>query len=570
MEDGADACRNFNWEALAHQIDLPFFVIPARRAIFMERSRGDSEELCQVFEIIGEGYDEASQETVLRIRFLNGGGQQKTIDITKSDLARSSPQCVSLLLSQGFRLSGKPQDFAALLRKVRAPWMSMRTLRPGWQPEGYRAFVMPDGRVLPLDGALASSDEQNGEALRRWRVGVAAKASGNPIFLFALCAVFAGPVLLRVNVPVHGYHFIGETSDGKSSMLSVLSRVWGRPELADWYASNARLVDLAVASNESALFLDELPAKPQADLSDRIYMLCNGRERLVRPAGGRPEFGSHVPSPRVWRMPIFSTGEKSVFETLSASRSGWRDGLGVRMADIHLPAEGLFPVLHGAASSATFVEELLQAAESTSGAAAAAFLRAVGPQLQAVSTERSAYYDAILSRLIQHVVGEEPRPPVRRVLQYFAAAAFAGAHAAKAGILPQPIAEIEAAVTHVAQIWFEGRGGRTGSEQQRIVDALKIFIARTPEPRLAWIGGQAHERRRFSARVFGWEDALYYYLTADTLERVVPGVDFRRVVRTLVNLGVVVPGAGEGHQYRMNFQPRPWAYRIDKERLSEL
>jgi hypothetical protein len=92
----------------------------------------------------------------------------------------------------------------------------------------HSVFVLPDAVIGPdAAGVIFQSGErgheEHGQAgtLDGWRAEIAARAVGNPLFLLALSAAFAGPLLKRTNTEGGGLHFVGDSSTGKTTILEA-------------------------------------------------------------------------------------------------------------------------------------------------------------------------------------------------------------------------------------------------------------------------------------------------------------------------------------------------------------
>ena len=45
--------------------------------------------------------------------------------------------------------------------------------------------------------------------------------------MFVLCAAFAGPLLPKLDIEAGGFHLVGCSSVGKTTLLDVAGSVWG-------------------------------------------------------------------------------------------------------------------------------------------------------------------------------------------------------------------------------------------------------------------------------------------------------------------------------------------------------
>ena len=98
-------------------------------------------------------------------------------------------------------------------------------LQVGWCGD---SFVLPDAVIGPKSaGVIFQSGERGHEehtqagTLAGWRDGIAAKAVGNPLLMLAVSASFAGPLLQRCNSEGGGFHVVGDSSTGKTTLIEA-------------------------------------------------------------------------------------------------------------------------------------------------------------------------------------------------------------------------------------------------------------------------------------------------------------------------------------------------------------
>jgi putative DNA primase/helicase len=135
--------------------------------------------------------------------------------------------------------------------------------RIGWHDDR-NVFVLPKKVIQTsgdepfiLDGEPDPTFRQRG-TLDEWRTYVAKLAEGNSRLTFALSCAFAGALLEPAQQMGGGYHFIGKTSEGKSSTLQLSSSVWGSPSFTKkWRATDNGLEYVCASRCDTFLPLDE-------------------------------------------------------------------------------------------------------------------------------------------------------------------------------------------------------------------------------------------------------------------------------------------------------------------------
>src|SRR5208337_4921096 len=113
-----------------------------------------------------------------------------------------------------------------------------------------------------------------------WRNGVAKLASGHALPVLAISAALAGPLLYLAGIEGGGIHFFGQSSTGKTTLLSLAASVWGRGAtpgyVRAWRATANGLEGAAAGATDTALILDELGQVDGRELAGALYALANG------------------------------------------------------------------------------------------------------------------------------------------------------------------------------------------------------------------------------------------------------------------------------------------------------
>ncbi len=239
------------------------------------------------------------------------------------------------LLSLGLELDPKGMRsrlHAYLVHRVPARRVTA-ALQVGWHND---IFVLPDQAygVGAADVHYQSETASHAEfavrgTLDEWREGVAAMVPGNLSLTLSIAAAFAGPLLSLAHVEHLGLHFVGESSNGKTTSLQAGASIWGPPGyVRTWRATSNGLEAAAVESNDTLLVLDEIGEADPVEIGRVIYALGNGR--------GKSRANVHGLARRVaqWRTVLLSSGEKTVEAHQEEGRQRTRAGQAVRLLDI--------------------------------------------------------------------------------------------------------------------------------------------------------------------------------------------------------------------------------------------
>lgn len=141
----------------------------------------------------------------------------------------------------------------------------------GWIDESFDTFAFADGtsvgkKSIVLDQHLNSVGKAMCArgSLEAWRETVARPCMGNPLMILALSQAFVGPLLGPLEMDGGGFHLLGTSSRGKSTLLGLAASVWGAPQFVQsWRATDNALED--VASTCSSALLSALAKALEVD-----------------------------------------------------------------------------------------------------------------------------------------------------------------------------------------------------------------------------------------------------------------------------------------------------------------
>ena len=122
----------------------------------------------------------------------------------------------------------------------------------------YKTFGGGNEKIVfyPLRGADTSTSSDS--SLNEWITKVSLPAIGNSKLAFVLSAAFGAPALELLNEPSGGFHLIGKSSSGKSTLLLAAASVWSRPAdfIRTWRSTSNGLESVAASLNDNLLILD--------------------------------------------------------------------------------------------------------------------------------------------------------------------------------------------------------------------------------------------------------------------------------------------------------------------------
>ncbi len=331
--------------------------------------------VCGPMHIEAQTFDGIENNFGRLLRFQNTAGKWRSWAMPMELLKGDGSDLRGELLAMGLELDPFARQTLARYLQERTPRKQIRcALQVGWCGD---VFVLPDAVIGPhAAGVIFQSGErshdEHGQAgtLDGWQAEIAARAVANPLFLLALSAAFAGPLLKRTNTEGGGLHFVGDSSTGKTTILEAACSVWGGPGYRrSWRATANGMEGAAALFNDCLLALDEISECDPREVGAIVYSLGNGRgkQRASRTGAAR--------SVTRWSAFIVSTGERTIGTTMMDGGQRTKAGQAVRLLDI--PASrryGCFDELHGMASETALSDAIKRASTQHHGRTGRAFL----------------------------------------------------------------------------------------------------------------------------------------------------------------------------------------------------
>jgi putative DNA primase/helicase len=350
----------------------------------------------------------------------------------------------------------------------------------GWHG---RTYVFPDS-AIPGDAAeqIIYQTSDRGEhfyntagTLADWRESIGRKCAGNSRLVFAVSAAFAGPLLRPLNVEGGGFHLVGTSSSGKSTVQWVAGSVCGGGHGAHGFARSWRFTQNALESmaelhNDGLLILDEIREIPDAkDLDSIVYMLANG--------SGKGRMTKTMTAQRTlnWQLLLLSSGEIKLSEYAASAGSRIKAGAEVRL--LNIPADagaglGIFEDIHEAASARVFAERLKAAAAKIYGIPLRTFLEKWVLNWEANYKQVETFVTTFIT---QHLP-PGAAPEVGRALRRVALVAAAGELATSMGITGWRKNEASKAAAICFKAWIQERGGTGQADMEAGMRQVKAFL----------------------------------------------------------------------------------------------
>ena len=513
--------------------------------------------VCSPLEVTALTRDANSADWGFLLEFSDPSGNPRQWAAPAKMLAGDGAEFRGVLLSLGLRIStaSRARSLLATYVQTRQPQALARCVeRVGWHPGG--VYVLPgealgetaERMVFQSEAGLDNALRQRG-TLAQWRSHVAELAVSNARLVFAISAAFAGMVLRHSGEGGGGFHFLGTSSSGKTTVLRLAASVYGAAEYVQtWRATANALEGTAAAHCDRTLILDEIGQIDAREIGEASYTLGNGWGKARASRTGHPR-------PRLqWLLLVLSAGELGIAQHMQSVGKTARAGQELRLVD--LPADagagmGVFEVLHGHTNPQALAQHLARASGAYYGTAGRAFLERL---VSRADTLREHLRPAI-ERHIADWVPEAASGQVHRVARRFAVVAAAGELATDAGCTGWPAGESERASRRCFEDWLAARGGLGNSEDRQMLRQVRRFLELHGEGRFTdWSrADDDHAPRTLSRAGFrkAAKDAAgdvvswtYYILPEVFRAEVAQGFDVKAVLRVLRDKGHLQPDKG--------------------------
>lgn len=433
------------------------------------------------FEILGRVRAPNGEGWARWLRWRDDDGGVHTQSISDAELHGDPGTLCATLASRGLKISTGPSR-SHLFRYLNDASIDSRVTvvsKTGWHQIGAaKVFVLPDetigsvkGETVIVQGAAAAPFEKRG-SLADWQKGVGSLVAGHARGVFAVSVALSGPLLGLLGLEGDGFHFYGQSSRGKSTLVEAAASVWGKGAIPGfvrpWRTTANALEGAAAIHSDTLLVLDELGMIDPREAAAAAYQLAAGSGK------GRSGRDGSLRTSMSWRTMVISTGEICLSDKLVEGRQKARAGQQVRLIDISADAGAGFGIFDQAGASGDaqlLADSIKKAARPCYGSA--------GPQFV-----RHALADDIDATAVVQMVGafrlkyapQMADGQVLRVCDRFGLVAAAGELARAFGIVPWEEGEAIAAAGRCFQDWLDCRGGSEAGEVHAAISQVRLFI----------------------------------------------------------------------------------------------
>lgn len=473
-----------HWEAVTYKArtstDDSAFRLTKNCVLYVGNDNSRPVKVCGRLEVVADTRSTDSVNWGRLIRWEDPDGRKHEWAMPLSLLHSDGSEIRQKLAYEGLPIVPGPRNYALLTQYLaEAPTDSRVTCvdRIGWHGD---TFVLPKevygirkAEVILQSTNVIDLIDSRG-TLKAWQKTVGEKCRGNSRLILALCCGVAGPLLRLIGEESGGVHFVGKSSSGKSTALTVGSSVIGGSGDAklsfvqSWRSTMNGLESVAAQHNDLTLFLDELAQIDARDAAETAYMLGNGsgKNRMNRSISSRPKL--------TWNLLFVSAGEITLADHALTAGKQTKAGADIRL--LNIPAEaggehpGMFEDIHGAESPALFSRILKEACQANYGTVMPAFLQYVTSHKDDIEKKAREIKAEFVN---DHARGSGE---VSRAAERFGVIAAAGEIATAAGIFPFEPGQAVWAASKCFQAWLSLRGSTAAGDDEQAVRKVRMFI----------------------------------------------------------------------------------------------
>lgn len=400
--------------------------------------------------------------------------------------------------------------------------------KTGWADE--HSFLLPDVVIGTGDYVLAhnpygTADYAVAGSMQDWQQHIANYAQDNVWLVVAIGSALAGPLLSKLELSSGGFHVYGDSSIGKSTISRIACSVWGASDtfIKTWRATANGQEGVAASRNDTLLVLDEIGESDPTEVGKIIYQLGNGQGKI------RADKSGGVRPVQTWRLMLLSNGEHPIEAVLQQAKQQLKAGQQVRLTSISAQRQyGCFDSLHNFTTGAALADHLNQACNHYYGHLGMAFVRKL---VQHNAGELKKEFAAFLQQF------DTKNGQASRIAKRFAVITYAAELAIRWQLLPWPQQHALTLCRQLHTEWKESQP-QGSHEDQAIITGFIDYITRYSDTRFSALNDEDH---RASPRTGFYEfinSQCVYYVTSTGLKDMFPGIDSKRVARTLFQAGL--------------------------------
>ena len=537
-------------------------------------------------DVVAESRTAEGRDWGLLVRFRDRDHKQREWNIPRGDFAsEGSTDVIRHLLSLGLRIEPQRYVKRQLIEYLAGAAKNERVTlvnKMGWHGS---VFMLPNQVIGESTEAYhyysdspAACKAKSSGTLKEWQDTVASYAEGNHLLMFAISAALSAPLLEIMGSESFGFHFVGDSSLGKSTLLKVAASVFGPPDEypRTWRATDNALEATAAAHSDCLLVLDEIGQCDPRIIGETVYMLGNGQGKArANDRGGAKEIQHR------WRLVFLSSGERTLLDHMADA--GKRPQAGMEMRLLTMPAclhgdetnrkrLGIYQNSHEFSGGADLSDALVRNAGKAYGVAAVEFLSLMlaGPDPLRTPFD---FVTAFMRYFDSDVLTDSASGQAKRASAKFALVAAAGELATTMGVTGWRQGAAAEACKACFRAWLNYRGGEGSHEEREILEQVRHLIGAYGESRFTrWDSEDAktddHAPRtlerwgfkrteQISSMLDGISTESKYYVFPEAFrQHLAKGFDPKRVAAVLADNGVIECNESDRAQQRFQAKAR--------------
>lgn len=426
--------------------------------------------------------------------------------------------------------------------------------RTGWHDGTFVLHDQTYGKLgdeqVILQGTFSENPYKLSRSLQEWKNAVGKLCVGNSRLVFAISAAFGAVMLYPAGAESGGFHLMGNSSIGKTTILLVAASVCGGGGnvgyIRPWRSTDNGIEAIATSFCDTLLCLDEMGQASSAVVAEGAYLVANGVGKIRA-----TKTGVNAPI-NSWRSTFLSTGETALRDKLLEDpRQKIRGGQAVRILDIPADAGcglGAFEALHGYENGEEFARAISQSATVMYGSPLRAFLEKITSNLDANRNRHAQLRD----RFYDTHCPTDADGQVKRALRRFAHVAASGELAAELSILPWKPAEASKAALICFEAWLDNRGGKGAAEEREALKQIRAYFEKYGNSRFESVAenglstftffGMEKSYEAPNRAGYRYEDSYgdsKYWVLPEVFREIRKGFDHKMVCRMLVKRGIL-------------------------------
>jgi putative DNA primase/helicase len=358
-----------------------------------------------------------------------------------------------------------------------------------------------------------------------------------------LCAGLASVLLQPMERESTFVIITAGSSKGKSTVLKLVSALFGPPTgIVTWEATDNGLEAATRKHHHKPFVIDEIGQGSGALFAKASYRLTNLSGKLR--AG--PD-GELLPASRSFSI-VIAAGEQSPIAMMSASGIAVQEGQRARL--LCIPAEkrhGIWSTIEGFPSGAKKSKQIAAALSQCYGVAGPAFCAYVASRLNSLMPRYAAAAPRWRKKIRDGCKFKSSDGVVDRALESFVLFAYAGMLAVEAKAVQWTSKQVLHAVRHGFKSWYEEHRQSMPMTDAAIMQQVRLFFQSKRgmkfKPFSTYNDNHAGELAGYEHQPRGRTDPLFLVYPAYFEKEICKGLDKGRVLKLLLQHGLLVPGA---------------------------